>query len=232
MTDTTQLCARLSAIPTGTLATILRQRGLHHVWMDGPVPLQPGQRPIAGPAFTLRYVPAREDMTTAESLAGPVSSRKAVETMNEGCVVVADAMGLRRAGVMGDILCARMQFRKVAGLVTDGAVRDRGALRDLGFPVWAQGAAAPPSLSALHYVEAQTVVGCGGVAVWPGDLIVADEDGAIVIPRALAADVCAQAGDKEAFERWVLDQVRGGASLDGLYPPSARTKARFEEEKR
>jgi regulator of RNase E activity RraA len=210
-----------------TLATVLRQNGLHRVWMRGPRPIATGQPRIAGPAFTIRFIPAREDIPTHESITGPNSPRAALEKMPQGCIVVADAMGVVDAGVFGDIICARMQFRGVAGLITDGAIRDHAGMIKLGWPVWADGTSAPASPAEFHCAGSQAAVACGGVTVFPDDVVVADDDGAIVIPVAMA-DAMAQAGrDKDRFEAWVFDQVRAGASLDGLYPPNEATKQRY-----
>lgn len=225
-----ELSQRLARIPTGTLATVLRQKGLSRIWMDGPRPLAASQPRVAGPAVTVRFVPAREDITTSASLSSANSFRAFIDTPHEGCVLVASTAGVRNAGVVGDILAARMTRNGFAALVTDGVVRDAAAVASSGLAVWSGGAAAPPSVAGLHYCEAGATVGCGGVAVVPGDYVVADEDGAIVIPAALAQQVAADADDKERFEAWVLAKVAGGEALVGLYPPSAETKALYERE--
>jgi regulator of RNase E activity RraA len=211
-----------------TLATVLRQNGLRSVWMSGPRPLLAGQPRIAGPAFTLRFTPAREDITTPESLVGPHSPRGVLEQIPAGCVVVVDAMGSVEAGVFGDIICARMQLRGVAGVVTDGAIRDWAGMKRLEWPIWANGSAAPASPAKFHFADTQVAVACGGTTVLPGDIIVADDDGAIVVPSAMADAVAGLAREKERFEAWVFDRVREGERLEGLYPPNEQTKARFE----
>ena len=126
----------LQAVSTATLTTILLKKGLRNVWMRGTKPIRPGQKRVAGRAFTLRFVPAREDLATPASWASPISTRAAIEAMPEGCVAVADAMGVLDAGIFGDILCARMVQRKVAGLVTDGVMRDAVGVLGTGLPVW------------------------------------------------------------------------------------------------
>lgn len=224
------LACRLASIPTGTLATVLRQKGLSRIWMDGPRPLRPDQPRIAGRAITVRFVPAREDITTSAALNGPNSFRAFIDEPHTGAVLVASTGGVRNAGVVGDILAARLARNGVAALVTDGVVRDMAALADSGMTIWAQGAAAPPSVAGLHYCESGTIVACGGVTVVPGDFIVADRDGAIVIPAAIAEDVTTAAESKERFEAWVLAKVQAGEALIGLYPPSTETKARYERE--
>ncbi|TRZ95208.1 MAG: ribonuclease activity regulator RraA [Rhodocyclaceae bacterium] len=227
MTLTPQAIEVLSAVSTATITTILLKKGLRNVWLRGPKPLRPEQPRIVGPAFTLRFVPAREDLATPESWASPRSTRAAIEDMPEGCIAVVDAMGTKDAGIFGDILCARMQQRKVAALVTDGVVRDVAGVLGTGLPVWCDGVAAPPSVAGLTFVNWQEPVGCGGVAVFPDDIIVADADGAVLIPQALLDEVLAAGPEQERFEAWVVDEVNKGAKLTGLYPPDAGNKARY-----
>ena len=223
--------AILAKATTATLTTILLKQGLRNVWIRGACPLADGQPRIVGRAFTVRFIPAREDLATPASWSSPISTRAAIEDMPAGCVAVVDANGVRDAGFWGDILCARMAMRGVAGLVSDGVVRDRAGVLATGLPVWAAGAAAPPSVAALTFVDWQKPVGCGGVAVFPDDVIVADGDGAVVIPAALVEEVAALAVDQERLEDWIMGQVKGGAALPGLYPPNAENKARYDATK-
>ncbi len=218
----------LSGISTATITTVLLKKGLRNVWLRGTRPLQPGQKRIAGPAFTLRFVPAREDLATPESWASPISTRAAIEAMPKGCIAVVDAMGITDAGIFGDILCERMRVRGVAGLVTDGVVRDVAGVIGTGLPVWCNGAAAPPSVAGLTFVAWQEPIACGGVAVFAGDAIVVDDDGAVVIPQALIDGVVEAAVEQEKLEAWIVDEVRAGVPLPGLYPANAETKARYE----
>ena len=139
-----------------------------------------------------------------------------------------DAMGVSDAGIFGDILCARMKKRGVAALVTDGVVRDVAGVRATGLPVWCSGVAAPPSVAGLTFVNWQEPVACGGVAVFPGDMIVVDDDGAVLIPAALVEEVAAQATEQERLEGWIMDQVDQGVPLPGLYPPNAGNKAKYD----
>jgi regulator of RNase E activity RraA len=219
--------ATLSGITTATLTTVLLKKGLRNVWLRGPKPLRSGQKRLVGPAFTLRFVPAREDLATPESWSSPISTRAAIEAMPAGCIAVVDAMGITDAGIFGDILCARMKIRGVAALVTDGVVRDVAGVLDTGLPVWCTGAAAPPSVAGLTFVNWQEPIGCGGVAVFPDDVMVVDEDGAVVIPRALLSDVVEQAVEQEKLEAWIMGEVEAGTPLPGLYPPNAETRARY-----
>jgi regulator of RNase E activity RraA len=176
-------------------------------------------------------VPAREDLATPESWSSPISTRAAIEAMPEGCITVVDAMGVTDAGIFGDILCARMKKRGVAALITDGVVRDVAGVLGTGLPVWCRGMAAPPSVAGLTFVNWQEPIGCGGVAVFPNDVVVVDSDGAVLIPAALLDDVVAASVEQERLENWIMKQVEDGASLPGMYPPNAENKARYEADK-
>jgi regulator of RNase E activity RraA len=218
----------LSGVSTATLTTVLLKKGLRNVWMRGTRPIKPGLPRLVGRAFTLRFVPAREDLATPESWSSPVSTRAAIEAMPGGCIAVVDAMGCTDAGIFGDILCARMAKKGVAALVTDGVVRDLAGVLGTGLPVWCSGAAAPPSVAGLTFVNWQEPIGCGGVAVFPNDVVVVDDDGAVLIPQALLGTVVEAAAEQEALEGWIMGEVEKGASLPGLYPPNAENKARYE----
>ncbi|BBK39218.1 ribonuclease activity regulator RraA [Allostella sp. ATCC 35155] len=218
----------LAGVSTATLTTYLLKKGLRNVWMRGTRPLREGQPRLVGRAFTLRFVPAREDLATPESWSNPRSTRAAIEAMPEGCITVVDAMGITDAGIFGDILCARMQKRGVAALVTDGVVRDVAGVLGTGLPVWCQGAAAPPSVAGLTFVNWQEPIGCGGVAVFPDDVVVVDQDGAVLIPAAFLDEVLKGAVEQEALESWIMGEVEKGAALPGLYPPNAENKARYD----
>ena len=217
----------LSQVTTATLTTLLLKKGLRNVWLRGTRPLRPGQPRLVGRAFTLRFVPAREDLATPESWSSPISTRAAIEAMPAGCIAVVDAMGVTDAGVFGDILCTRMVKRGVAALVTDGVVRDVSGVLGSGLPVWCSGAAAPPSVAGLTFVDWQRPIACGGVAVFPGDVVVVDDDGAVLIPAALLDDILTLAPEQERLENWIMQQVEQGAALPGLYPPNAENKARY-----
>lgn len=218
----------LAGVTTATLTTVLLKKGLRNCWLRGARPLQPGQPRIVGRAFTLRFVPMREDLATPASWGNPISTRAAIEAMPEGCVAVVDAMGVTDAGIFGDILCARMACRGVAALVTDGVVRDLAGVLGTGLPVWCQGTAAPASVAGLTFVGWQQPVGCGGVAVFPNDIVVIDGDGAVLVPQALLDDVVAAAVEQERLEGWIMREVEAGTPLPGLYPPNDETKARYE----
>jgi regulator of RNase E activity RraA len=231
MTLDAHAAAALARVTTATITTVLLKKGLRNVWMRGTRPLVHGQPRIVGPAFTLRFVPEREDLATPASWANPISTRAAIEAMPAGCVAVVDAMGVTDAGIFGDILCARMRKRGVAALVTDGAVRDVAGVRATGLPVWCAGVAAPPSVAGLTFVGWGEPVGCGGVAVFPDDVVVVDEDGAVLIPAAHLADVVGEALEQERLENWIMEEVGRDAVLPGLYPPNAENRARYEKTK-
>ncbi|MFM2060316.1 MAG: hypothetical protein RLY71_4701 [Pseudomonadota bacterium] len=218
----------LSQVTTATLTTMLLKKGLRNVWIRGATPLRPGQPRLVARAFTLRFVPAREDLATPESWSSPISTRAAIEAMPPGCIAVVDAMGVADAGIFGDILCARMAKKGIAALITDGVVRDVAGVLGTGLPVWCAGVAAPPSVAGLTFVDWQRPIGCGGVAVFPGDVIVVDDDGAVLIPAALLDEMLIVAPEQERLEAWIMSQVEQGAALPGLYPPNADNKARYE----
>ncbi|MEQ1939846.1 ribonuclease activity regulator RraA [Mesorhizobium sp. CN5-321] len=221
----------LSAVSTATLTTVLLKKGLRNIWMRGARPIRTGQPRLVGRAFTLRFVPAREDLATPQSWASPISTRAAIEDMPEGCIAVVDSTGVTDAGIFGDILCARMAKRNVAALVTDGAVRDVAGVLSTGLPVWCNGVAAPPSVAGITFVGWQQPVGCGGVAVFPDDIIVADDDGAVVVPAALCETIVEEAIEQERMEAWIMEEVGRGVQLPGLYPMNEETRRRYEAQR-
>jgi len=229
MTMTAELRDSLAHIPTATLSNVLFRRGHANCWVRASTPLFPDQKRAVGPAFTMRFVPARPDLL-APSSPKSVNIRLAIEEIPQGAVVVIDAMGFTGGGTIGDIMALRMTKKGVAALVTDGMTRDRQGIRRSALPVWSRGTAAPPVGVGLAFAGWQQTVGCGGVAVQPGDIIVADGDGALVIPCDMAAEVAAEALEAERLEEWIVRQVENGAALPGLYPPDAETLARFQRE--
>ena len=218
---------KLRRVSTGTITTMLLKKGIRRCWMEGPKPLSGSGRRLVGPAFTLRFVPVREDLATPESWAKPVSTRGAIEAMPEGCIAVADALGVTSAGIFGDILTMRMMKRNVTALVTDGVVRDKAGVLDSGLPVWCAGVAAPASVNGLTFVGWQEPIGCGGCAIFPGDVIVCDDDGAVVIPLNLVELVATEGEEHEQMESFIVSEVEKGAKLPGLYPMNEETKLRY-----
>lgn len=229
---TPEIHQALMGVCTATLTTVLLKKGVRFCYIAGSRPLVAGPtKRIVGPAFTLRFTPTREDLATVDSWGSPTSTRAAIEAMPAGCVAVADAMGNTAAGIFGDILCARMAVKGVAGVVTDGMVRDGAGVIGTGLPVFCQGYVAPASVAALNFVGWQETIGCGGVTVVPGDIVVADQDGAVVIPAALVEAVTEMAVEQERLEAWIMKEVGRGLALPGLYPANAETKARYEADK-
>lgn len=218
----------LTTVSTATVSMQLLKRGIRNASMVGPRPLDPGGPRIAGPAYTLRFLPLREDLATLDSYAKPGSIRQAIEEMPPGQVVVIDARGEQGAGTLGDILVARLRALGVIAVVSDGPMRDVAEIRPLGVPLFCTGAVAPPSIARLTFAGWQDTVGCGGVAVVPGDVIVADEDGALVVPRALADEVARDSVEQERFERYAQMKVKNGAPVQGLYPPSEATLVAYQ----
>lgn len=218
----------LRKVTTGTITTMLLKKGIRHSWMAGAMPLGFSGRRVVGPAFTLRFVPVREDLATPESWSKPISTRGAIEDMPPDCVVVADAMGVTSAGIFGDILCMRMVKRGVSALITDGVMRDKLGVLSTGLPVWCQGVAAPASVNQLTFVGWNEPIGCGGTAIFPGDIIVADDDGAVVVPKDLVEFVAHEGAEHELLETWLMQEVEQGAKLPGLYPPNPENWQRYE----
>jgi len=213
-------------ISTATVTTVLLKKGLRNVWMRGPRPLVPGGERIVGRAFTLRFIPAREDVATPASWGAPNSTRAAIESMPAGCIAIGN--GCADAGAFGEILASRMKARGVAALVTDGAVRDAAGIAACGLPTWCNGAAAPPSIAGVTFVGWNEPLGCGGAAIFPNDVIVADDDGAVVIPQALVEHVVKDGAEQERFEAWIVSELKKGVKLTELYPPTPETLKRYE----
>jgi len=221
----------LAGISTATLTMQLIKRGIRRGWMAGTKPLNPGGPRLVGPAFTLRFIPGREDVSTRESYAAANSLRDAIEHMPAGVVAVIDSRGEQGAGTLGDILAGRMKQRGVAGVVSDGPMRDVAGIRTVDIPVWCDGAVAPPSIAALWFAGWQVPIGCGGVAVFPDDIIVADDDGAVVLPQALAEEIAEDGAAQEELEGWILSEIQRGVPVKGLYPPNDEALARYEAQR-
>jgi regulator of RNase E activity RraA len=224
-----EIFATLRVPGTATIWSALARRGLRNTFMTGVRPLKTGER-MVGQAFTLRYIPAREDLDwtgTLDNLTDP--QRIAVERVGPGDVLVIDARGDVRAGSLGAILATRMRVRGAAGVVTDGAFRDSPAIAECGMPAYARAAHAATNKTIHHPVDVQLPIGCGGVAIFPGDVLVGDDEGVVVIPRHLAAEVAQEAAAQEQREDFIMEKIRGGASIVGVYPPNEAT---LEEYKR
>jgi len=221
---------RLSKVSTATLCTALFKRGFRNVYIQGIKLLsQPKGGNLVGPAFTMRSIPAREDLDQISAFDDPNHpQRKAIESVPPGHVLVLDCRQEKRVASGGEILTTRLKVRGAAGLVSDGPVRDSGAIAALDFPVYCAGGSAPLNLIHHHAIDLDVPIGCGGVAVYPGDVIVGDDEGVAVIPRHLADEIAADAEQQEAMEAFILERIQGGAALPGTYPPNAATRAAYE----
>jgi regulator of RNase E activity RraA len=220
---------QLRDVSTATLTTVLFKRGLRNVFMGGLKPLGVGALPMVGPAYTLRYIPAREDIDVLEVLGDrDHPQRRAIEDTPPGYVLVMDARGDLRGATGGSILMTRLMMRGVAGMVTDSGVRDSAEIAALAMPVFCRQPVAPLNLVAHHALDANVPIGCAGVPVYPGDVLVGDADGVVCIPRHLAEEVAAEGWEQERKERFVALKIRAGAPLFGTYPPSEQTAAEYD----
>ena len=224
--DFAELSDKLKMASTATLTSVLRNKGLHNTFMHNVVPLQSDAR-MVGRAFTLRYIPAREDLDEVPLDNLKDVQRIGIEQIGAGDVLVIDARGDTRAGTMGSILAARIQMRGCTGVVTDGAYRDSPTIAASGLPAYAAAMNAHTNKTVHHPSEIQVPIACGGVAVFPGDLIVGDQEGVVVIPAHLAVAVAAEAEEMEQKERFIMEKIRSGASIVGTYPPDEATLAEY-----
>ncbi|MCW2916151.1 MAG: Regulator of RNase RraA [Actinomycetia bacterium] len=218
----------LRQVSTATLTTQLLSRGFRNTFLAGLAPLNPGCARMAGDAFTLRYIPAREDIDVLEIFQDyDHPQRRAVESVGPGQVLVMDCRGQTRAASLGGILATRLLRRGAAGLVTDGAVRDSPTFAALPLPAFAAGVSASTNLTQHHAVDLQVPIGCAEVAVYPGDVIVGDAEGVVCVPRRLAAEVARAALEQEHLEAFILTEIEAGSPLRGVYPPDAATRERY-----
>jgi regulator of RNase E activity RraA len=214
---------------TATVSMQMLKRGFRNCAVSGVRPLNPNAARLVGPAFTLRYIPCREDLDKPPSPSDPPNAqRTAIEESPPGSVLVIATESNTRSGTVGDILALRLKARGIAGVLTDGAMRDTPVIGKFDFPVYCAAAAAPPSMANLRPIEVQTPVGIRGVPVYPGDIIVADEDGAIVVPRHLADEVARDSFEQERLEKFVAIRVGQGHPITGTYPPNDETKKLYQ----
>jgi len=225
--ETLDLLRRASS---ATISTQLFVRGIRNQFLTG---LRPGNQAhcrFVGEAVTLRYIPSREDIDKTEVYRNPEHpQRKVIEMIGPGQVLVMDARGDVRAGSAGGILVERMRQRGAEAFVTDGALRDSPEIDRMTFPVFYAAPAAPIGLTVHHAVDINVPIGCAGVPVYPGDILVGDEEGVVVIPRHLAAEIAGPAAEQEDIERFVLEKIEAGASLPGVYPPNEATLTEWRE---
>ncbi len=226
----TETLQHLKHAGTATLTTQLFKRGLRNAFIQGIGRMSAAKENMVGEAFTLRYIPAREDLDLVSAFDNPEHpQRKAVETVPPGHVLVMDCRRETRAASGGHILLTRLKVRGVAGVVTDGCLRDSEAIGLMDFPVYGAGGSAPLNLVCHHAVDINLPIGCGGVAVFPGDIMVGDGEGVVVIPQHLAEELARDAHEQETLEEFVLGEIAGGRALPGTYPPNADTLARYRE---
>jgi regulator of RNase E activity RraA len=219
----------LKKASSATLTTVLFKRGLRNVFIQGIFLLNRDAPRMVGEAYTLRYIPAREDIDQLGAFEGRGHpQREAIEACPPGQVLVMDARRDATAATGGDILMTRLMVRGCAGIVTDGGLRDSQTIEKLPWPAYCGARSAPLNLVRHHAIDSQVPIGCGGVPVYPGDVMVGDQEGVVVIPAKMAEEVAKEAEAQTVFEDWVESKVKEGRSIFGLYPPNAETKAEFE----
>ena len=213
---------------SASISTQLVRRGLRNVAIRGVKPIRRDLPPMVGPAFTLRYVPAREDLDAYGSGGDPNNiQRQAIERIPEGRVFVVDCRANADVAGIGAILGRRLLVRGVQGVVLDGGVRDTRAFESIDLPVYCAGPSAPPNYAGHHAADMDVVVSCGGVAVYPGDIVFGDGEAVVVIPKHLAAEVAADAMEMERRERFLFKEIESGRSIQGVYPPDEDTLRRY-----
>jgi regulator of RNase E activity RraA len=227
-----ELLVALSQVSTATLTTQLFKRGLRNTFLFGLRPLNPGAARFVGEAFTLRYIPAREDLDTLQVFRDPEHpQRRAIEAIGPGQALVMDTRGEGRAASAGDILLTRLAVRGAVGVVTDGSFRDSRAIGSMNLPAFCGSVSATTNLALHHAVDMQVPIGCAGVPIYPGDVLVGDEEGVVCIPRHLASEVAQDAVAQEDLEAFIKDRVAAGSPLPGTYPPGERVLAAYEAQR-
>jgi regulator of RNase E activity RraA len=221
---------RLMKVSTATLTTALFKRGLRNQFLQNVAPVAPKRRNMVGPAFTLRTIPAREDLNRLDVFLDPAHpQRVAIETCPAGHVLVIDSRKDARAASAGGILVTRLMVRGAAGIVTDGGFRDSPEIAGLAIPAYHHRPSAPTNLVLHQSIAINEPIGCGDVAVFPGDIVVGDDEGVVIVPAQMAAGIAEEATEMTAFEDFVTEEVKGGHSIVGLYPPTdPATPARFK----
>jgi len=221
-------------VSTATIATALYKRGLKNQFIQNVFPIHDNNENLVGEAFTLRYIPAREDLNPISVFRDPKHpQRVAVETCPEGGVLVIDSRKDASAASAGDLLITRLKIRGAAGVVSDGGFRDSQAIKDLNFPVYHQRPSAPTNLTKHQALDINVPIGCGDVAVWPGDTIVGDRDGVIVIPKDISDEISSEAKEMTIYETFVQKEILSGGEIIGLYPLiTEENQAKFNQFKK
>ncbi len=225
---------KLLKVSTATIATCLYKKGFRNQYIQNVKPLKKGKPTMVGEAFTLRYIPAREDLNPVSVFRDPKHpQRVAVETCPKGSVLVIDSRKNARAASAGSILVTRLMKRGVSGIVTDGGFRDSAEIAELPFPSYHDLPSAPTNLTLHQAIDINVPIGCGDVAVFPGDIIVGDDDGVMVIPNHIVDEVAEECIAMTLFEDFVLEKVNEGRTIIGLYPPtSEKTLVKFDSWKK
>ncbi|CAN5494526.1 ribonuclease activity regulator RraA [soil metagenome] len=219
---------QLRRVSTATLQNQLFARGLRNTYLPGVTPLTGTPAGFVGEAFTLRYIPAREDLDQLSVFEDPAHpQRAAIEAVQAGQVLVVDSRGDGRCASAGEILLTRLFVRGAAGFVTDGSVRDSPRIPSIGIPVHSSGVSAATNLGLHHAVDFQVPIGCAGVPVYPGDIVVGDGEGVVIVPRHLAAEIAGPAVEQEELEAFLRTRVAQGAQLPGTYPPTPELRAEW-----
>ena len=219
---------KLSRVGTANIANALLKRGLRKTYMLGIAPLAPDQEQLVGPAYTLRFIPAREDIDTMANYSRTDNlHRRAIEECPPGCVLVIDTHGSADASSAGDLMAARMRKRGVAGVVTEGGYRDTPAIRKTGLPAYQLRSAPPATPIAMHPVELNRPIACAGVAVYPGDVLVGDGEGVVVIPRHLVDEIADEAVEAVEYEAFAEREIARGRSLFEVFPATAQSREEY-----
>ena len=228
-TLTSDLREALAKVGTSTLTGVLNRRGLKSMTLFDVWPMRPEQPRLVGIAYTMRFIPSREDKDGPTSTNRSMIQPQAMEECPPGHVLMIDSRGDSRAASAGDLYIGRLKARGAAGVVTDGGFRDTNGVFKTGLPAYHRRPSSPPSPIAHRPVDLQLPIACGGVAVYPGDMVVGDGDGVVVIPAQLADEVADASYEQERFEEFVIAKVKDGRSIFGLYPPDAATRAEYEK---
>ena len=224
--------ASLQRVSTATLHTALFKKGLRNTYIQGVSRMNTSKLKMVGQAFTLRYIPAREDLDSVAAFKDPKHpQRLAVETVPAGMILVSDCRQDASAASAGSILLTRLQVRECGGFVSDAGIRDFDDAAEMALPIFCAKPSAPTNLTKHHGVDIQVPIGCGGVPVFPGDVLVGDGDGVIVIPLEIADEIAAEASKMEQFESYVLGKVRSGTAVIGLYPPNEAALEAYTQSK-
>lgn len=220
---------KLMRVGTANIANVLLRYGFKNVMMHGVFPIDPNQPKVVGPAYTLRFIPAREDLDNMTNYSRDDNMhRRAIEECPSGAVLVIDAFGCTKASSMGDMMAARLKYRGISGVVTDGGYRDSPAIHAVGLPCFQKHNAPPATPIALHPISLNEPVGCAGVAVYPGDIIVGDGDGVVVIPQHLVDQVADEALDAFEYEEFAALEIQQGRSIFGLFPATEESRKEYD----